>query len=179
MQIYKYNFYNTDYRAIRNIVTITMNLFRDQISIIILLLLFAGYRAEGNSIDKQQDLDYRLPKTLVPSSYEILLMPELKDDFKFEGRVHINASVRESTNTITLHHRKMEILKLTVICDKELQEITNTSYNNITEKYEITLKNKLIPETNVSINIAYRGNLRNDMIGFYRSSYFDSKGTLR
>lgn len=73
----------------------------------------------------------------------------------------------------------MEILKLTVTCDKELQEIAKTSYDNVTEKYEITLNNELIPETIVSINIAYRGNLRDDMIGFYRSSYFDSKGTLR
>lgn len=130
-------------------------------------------------IDAQQDLDYRLPKTVIPSSYEILLMPELKDDFKFEGRVHINATVRESTNTIILHHEKMEILKLTVTRDKESQEIANTSYNNVTEKYEITLRNELIPGTTVSINIAYRGNLRDDMVGFYRSSYFDSKGTLR
>lgn len=154
-----------------------MNLFWDQISTVILLLLFVGQQTEG--IDAQQDLDYRLPKTVIPSSYEILLMPELKDDFKFEGRVHINATVRESTNTIILHHEKMEILKLTVTRDKESQEIANTSYNNVTEKYEITLRNELIPGTTVSINIAYRGNLRDDMVGFYRSSYFDSKGTLR
>ena len=139
---------------------IAMNLFWDQISTVILLLLFVGQQTEG--IDAQQDLDYRL-----------------KDDFKFEGRVHINATVRESTNTIILHHEKMEILKLTVTRDKESQEIANTSYNNVTEKYEITLKNELIPGTTVSINIAYRGNLRDDMVGFYRSSYFDSKGTLR
>lgn len=156
-----------------------MNLFWDQISIVILLLLFAGHQTEGNRTDAQQDLDYRLPKTVIPSSYEILLMPKLKDDFKFEGRVHINATIQKLTNTITLHYKKIEILKLTITCNKELQEITNTTYNNITEKYEITLKNDLIAETKVSINIAYRGNLRDDMIGFYRSSYFDYKGTLR
>lgn len=174
-----YNFYKTQIIEGQEILSpiIAMNLFWNQISTVILLLLFVGQQTEG--IDAQQDLDYRLPKTVIPSSYEILLMPELKDDFKFEGRVHINATVRESTNTIILHHEKMEILKLTVTRDKESQEIANTSYNNVTEKYEITLKNELIPGTTVLINIAYRGNLRDDMVGFYRSSYFDSKGTLR
>ncbi|CAD1472151.1 unnamed protein product, partial [Heterotrigona itama] len=125
------------------------------------------------------DLDYRLPKTIVPTNYEIILVPELQNDFKFEGIVHISAYLRNSTKTITLHHGRLDIKIVSVTVDGQNERIDNTTYNDMTEKYEIKLNRLLEEGTNITINFNYTGKLRDDMIGFYRSSYFDSEGQIR
>lgn len=170
-----------------------MNLFRDQFSIIIFLLLFAGHEAvnnvneEAHKANELAVLDYRLPKTVVPTNYEIILAPEFKNDFKFDGIVHISAYLQNSTNTITLHHGRMDINIVSVIVDNRNEKVNDTrnekingtTYNNKTEKYEIKLDKVLKAGTNITINFEYVGKLRDDMIGFYRSSYVDPKGQIR
>ncbi|KAF3426305.1 LOW QUALITY PROTEIN: hypothetical protein E2986_13349 [Frieseomelitta varia] len=124
-------------------------------------------------------LDYRLPKTVVPTNYEIILTPELQNDFTFKGIVHISAYLRNSTNTVTLHHGRMDITLVTVMVGAQNEKINNTTYDNKTEKYEIRLDKVLKAGTNIMINFEYVGKLRDDMIGFYRSSYVDAKGQIR
>ncbi|XP_050580172.1 putative aminopeptidase-2 isoform X1 [Bombus affinis] len=165
-----------------------MNLFRDQFLIVVFLLLHARYQATNNvnkaayaqdDTKEPTNLDYRLPKTIIPTNYEIILIPKLKDNFEFKGIVHISAYLQKSTDTITLHHGQMKINLVTVTIDVEKVEITNTMYNSETEKYEIKLSKVLSAGTNITINFDYVSALRDDMIGFYKSSYVDSNGKIR
>ncbi|CAL7935733.1 unnamed protein product [Xylocopa violacea] len=166
-----------------------MNFLRDQYSIIIFLLLFAGYQAANHTgenegpytqnDDKEPSLDdYRLPKTIIPTHYEVILSPKLEQS-TFNGVVHIKAYVAKPTDRITLHIGKIEKLRITVTSGTQALSIKNYAQNNKTEKYAIVLSEVLNVGTNVMISINYNGTLRDDMIGFYKSSYVDSDGKIR
>ncbi|XP_017792513.1 PREDICTED: uncharacterized protein LOC108574433 [Habropoda laboriosa] len=169
---------------------IIMNFLRDQFSIIIFFLLFSGYQGALNTDGYEEPFlqedeksatpdDYRLPKSIIPLNYEIMLKPEFECDCKMNGIVHIYVRVKESTDTITLHHGQMEITMVSVTFNEKQLEIRNTTYNNKTEKYEIKLRDTLKAGSNVTINFQYEGIIRDDMIGFYRSSYINSNGKIR
>ncbi|XP_076292003.1 uncharacterized protein LOC143214621 isoform X2 [Lasioglossum baleicum] len=132
---------------------------------------------EGNDV-----LDLRLPKTIVPISYEIMLMPHLGDDFLFDGTTQINASVEETTDTITLNHGNINVDLLSVSYSDgngARLDIMQSKHDQKTEKFSIKLKQPLKKGSKITIDFNYSGILRNDMIGFYRSSYVDSKGNVR
>ena len=96
---------------------------------------------------------YRLPKTIIPTNYEIILIPKLKDNFEFKGIVHISAYLQKSTDTITLHHGQMKINLVTVTIDVEKVEIKHTTYKNETEKIrKLKLSKVLSAGTNITIN---------------------------
>ncbi|XP_076675141.1 uncharacterized protein LOC143372620 isoform X2 [Andrena cerasifolii] len=163
-----------------------MNFFQLRESTVIFLLLFAGCQAAATNDDRNGDdaanpalSDYRLPKTIVPIGYEIMLSPELENNFEFTGVTHIKAIVREATDTITLHHGKLNILKCSVTTQNETKVILSLIYNSNTEKYEIKLQETLKVGLHISINFNYTGKLRDDMIGFYRTSYVDSNRKIR
>lgn len=73
----------------------------------------------------------------------------------------------------------MQINLVTVTLDFEKEEITKTTYDNKTEKYEIKLSKVLSAGTNITINFEYVSALRGDMTGFYKSSYVDANGKIR
>lgn len=68
---------------------------------------------------------------------------------------------------------------MTVTIDFEKEEITQIAYDNKTEKYEIKLSKVLSAGTNITINFEYVSALRDDMTGFYKSSYVDANGKIR
>ncbi|XP_017892658.2 putative aminopeptidase-2 [Ceratina calcarata] len=166
-----------------------MTLLREQFSTIIFLLLFAGYQTashlneDGDSYIQDEPLlsDYRLPKTIIPNRYEILLRPKLEGNFEFKGTVQIEARVNIATDTITLHSGQLTINNTIVSDIKNVNpvKIESTDYNNVTEKYAIKLGELLKVGTNIKIVLVYTGKLRDDMIGFYKSSYIDSNGKIR
>lgn len=126
-------------------------------------------------------LDLRLPKTIVPISYDIMLMPNFGDDFVFHGIAQIIASVQEETDTIILNHGNITIplRSVSYTNSNATLEIADAKPIENTEKYRIKLKNPLKKGSNISIDFNYSGVLRNDMIGFYKSSYIDSNGKVR
>ncbi|CAK9796737.1 Aminopeptidase N [Anthophora quadrimaculata] len=167
-----------------------MSFVRNQFSIVIFLLLFSGYQGAINTNGNEESLarvdeenstlsDYRLPKTLVPLSYEILLIPDFECMCKLKGTVHINIHVKQSTNTITFHSGQIEITMVTVTFNGANVVNPNTIYNNTTEKYEIKLRETLKPNSLVTVSLQYNGKIRTDMIGFYKSSYVDSYGKIK
>ncbi|XP_076637043.1 uncharacterized protein LOC143349583 [Colletes latitarsis] len=158
--------------------------------LIIFILLFAKNRAIYRDIDaigetfaendrNYSTVDYRLPKTIVPINYEIILMPSYEGDFTFNGIVHINALVQQDTDTITLHHRRINITGMSVNYENNIIDISASSYDNKTEQFQLKLKKVMREGLNITINFQYTGTLRDDMIGFYKSQYFDSAGKIK
>lgn len=81
--------------------------------------LFFNFFIRSNCDENlNKTLKYRLPTTLYPISYDILLEPDLIN-FIFEGSVQIRADITNSSNTITLHCNE-----LTNIVIKNITEIT-------------------------------------------------------
>lgn len=120
---------------------------------------------------------YRLSPFATPSHYEILLRPDL-DAFTFSGKVDIKLTITEATSTIELNANDLSIshasidvssggrIPLTYELDTEL-EFLRLSSDTALEQGETWL------------HIEFSGELKDDLAGFYRSSYVDENGETR
>lgn len=125
-----------------------------------------------------QNDDYRLPTSVKPISYEIALVPKLQDDFTFNGVVKIIAVVKKETDRITLHAGNIQIISQSVLADNESVIVEHT-YDKITEKYTLNVSKTLKKGSEILIAFEYNGTLSDNMIGFYKSSYFDKDGQIK
>lgn len=94
----------------------------------------------------------------------------------FEGKVEIDITVREDTSLIALNSHKLKILNIMVM--RNGVEIPLNYIEDISQQQlKIYLSAYVHTNENIIAKIHYNGILNDDMNGFYRSSYFDSKGT--
>ncbi|XP_032687648.1 putative aminopeptidase-2 [Odontomachus brunneus] len=170
-------------------LSFAMKIFRKHILLCALIILLSGNAAGEFSPHRDvfaqkaylsrddESVDYRLPKSVRPISYEIMFMPKLQN-FKFEGIEKIVAVVEQETDTITLHVGNIQINSQSVIINQtNIYESMN--YDKVTEKHTIILSETLKKGSEILITFSFHGNLRDDMIGFYKSSYFDEDGQIK
>jgi hypothetical protein len=132
-----------------------------------------------------KSIDYRLPKHLSPYYYDLYVSTNLNDEIKmnnYNGTVKIYFECINLTNKIIFHARSLKILNETIevleLNGKKL-EISKVAYEINTEFFIIELNNSLQINKNYSVFLNYYGNLKQDMAGFFRSSYIDSNGEKR
>lgn len=123
--------------------------------------------------------DYRLPKSIIPMNYDIKISSVNFGNFTFEGTCTITAQVKESVDEILLNAGSITVNVNTIVVGKEKFVVANTRKNETTEIFKISLKNKLAVNSTVQITLSFNGKLRDDMIGFYKSSYFNDEGKQR
>ncbi|XP_069669083.1 aminopeptidase N-like isoform X2 [Periplaneta americana] len=133
---------------------------------------------------EDDDIDYRLPITVLPTHYKLKLTPYFEErNFTFDGEVEITVNATTEANSITLHYDDMEIIGDPVVESLNgLQdlEVVNTTYDNVTQFFRIELDENLEVGNEYVIKIRYVGNLNDDdMAGFYKSSYNTSEGERR
>ncbi|XP_012252262.2 aminopeptidase N-like [Athalia rosae] len=122
--------------------------------------------------------ELRLPKVTRPTDYKVKLNPDLENGkFTFTGEVEITLKVLEPTNDVTIHSKEQIIAEnRTTLTNEE-----NFSYD-VEHSYDIDKDflsihtNETLPIGTYVLTIHYTGNLRDDMIGFYKSSYIDLEG---
>lgn len=130
---------------------------------------------------------YRLPNDTRPEHYAIRLTSRVHaNDFSFTGEVDITVRVQLPTTTITIHHRQLTIntIRLTgaAAVDVPLQPASGSSYELDREFLVISLATGVAPLTvdaTYVLRISYAGTLRNDLAGFYRSSYVAADGSTK
>lgn len=130
-------------------------------------------------MDFLQDVNYRLPTSVKPILYEICLIPELQKNFSFTGITKITAILKNDTNIIALHVGNINITSKSVIINQKRLQILNVTHENITDKYIMTLNETLTVGSEILIAFEHQGILRDDLIGFYKSSYIDEKGQTK
>lgn len=122
---------------------------------------------------------YRLPNNTRPTLYDVHLRTWIHEgNFTFEGSVGISIIAMETSNTIVLHQRQLNITSF------ELRDSSNGSilpasmaYDPIREFLSFdVLSNGLEAGNQYSLQINYTGTLRTDEAGFYRSSYLNDNG---
>jgi puromycin-sensitive aminopeptidase len=112
---------------------------------------------------------YRLPRTVAPRRYELVLEPDLQT-FTFEGTVRIDVDVHEPTTTVVLNAHDLDVttapagVDLTV--DTELERLTLTYAEPL-------------PQGEHTIELAFTGTLNDQLAGFYRSVFTDESGQER
>lgn len=131
------------------------------------------------SINESPEINnnYRLPNNTRPMEYVISLHSRIdKGEFDFSGKVKIKLLATEKTRSITLHNRDSKIDKVELRDEKQKIDVSEPTYDKETEK--LTIESKIDLEVNkvYTLEISYKGELRNDYVGFYRSSYKNKDG---
>ncbi|XP_071652134.1 uncharacterized protein [Temnothorax longispinosus] len=137
---------------------------------------YDGTLAQNEDLSQNDEsINYRLPTNIKPISYDIKLIPNL-DNFTFTGYVKIEAVVENRTDKVILHVGNLKIESANV---QTYLPNPATVYDNVTEKYTINLPNIVEKGRRLTISMGYNGVLSDNMIGFYRSSYFDKNGQIK
>ncbi|XP_058836977.1 uncharacterized protein LOC131693281 [Topomyia yanbarensis] len=134
-----------------------------------------------------QDVDdsYRLPKTSIPTHYEVQLSTEIHTGNRnFGGSVLIHLTVLEATNDIVVHHRGLVVqtAKLVSVPSAGGNPVQlndpQWTYDSRVEQLTFTSDSLLNPG-NYQLTITFNGRLSNNEDGFYISSYTDDTGSTK
>ena len=122
------------------------------------------------------EADYRLPRSVIPTHYEIDLEPDL-EAATFTGSVLIDVEVLEPVMEIVLNAIELDIVSAEVVVGGR----TMTPEVSLDEKSErLTLGlDYSIPIGHASISISFTGILNDQLHGFYRSTYTAPDGESR
>jgi hypothetical protein len=152
----------------------------------ILFLISCSCVLAQGKINEDEKMDvFRLPNNTQPTSYRLQITPiidPLNNNFEFTGEVVINILVKYSTPVLTLNAVELNIQTI------EIKNINNMA-ESITNEFKLVEKNEqlkitieepgFIADQQYEVKIKYSGELRNDMIGFYRSSYKNEKSETK
>lgn len=127
-----------------------------------------------------QPSNMRLPRSIIPKSYDIKLIPFMvEENFTFIGEVTILVEVIEECKNITLHSLELTINEVNLHflnstndnnTTKEALPITNKSYDIPNQFYVLETEAEL-RKGFYQLHFKYEGVLDDDLQGFYRSSY--------
>ncbi|KAG4078826.1 hypothetical protein HA402_015416 [Bradysia odoriphaga] len=132
---------------------------------------------------QQESISYRLPNETFPENYVVHLKTDIHEgNFNFSGRVEITVAVRDQTSEIVVHARQLVIddVKLWNVLSSTTEiQIQPFEYDAVTEFVTIRLvSGALLTNQKYLLVIEYNGQLRDDNLGFYRSSYRDADNQL-
>jgi puromycin-sensitive aminopeptidase len=120
---------------------------------------------------------YRLPRTVIPSRYELTISPDLRAR-SFVGRVTVTVEVTEALAQIVCNANELEIRKAWVVDSTG----TQTSANNIShdaESERVTIgMERTIPVGTAQVTYEFVGTLNDKLAGFYASTYTDDDGVV-
>lgn len=123
---------------------------------------------------------YRLPKLFSPSLYNLSISEIDFEKFTFTGKVRITMKSLQETSVIVLNSNELKISAVNVyIEDKTNIHLGNPFLNEKTETMTVFMDRFVKKDKIVILDIDYTGVLNEDMAGFYRSYYKDSKGNIR
>ncbi|KAG9266986.1 aminopeptidase Ey-like [Astyanax mexicanus] len=125
---------------------------------------------------------YRLPNTLKPQFYNISLWPRLSIDAKgmyvFTGSSGVAFTCEKETDLIIIHCHKLNLTlfdgrhaKLTGMQGATAPAIKKTWFQLETQYLVVQLKGRLKPGKAYWLYTEFRGELTDDLQGFYRSEY--------
>jgi puromycin-sensitive aminopeptidase len=110
----------------------------------------------------------RLPKSAIPTRYEITIHPDL-DNFTFKGEETVHVRVPKKTKTITLHSADLEILSAEFASGKKALP-AKVIYNEKDETATLSFAS-FVPAGAGKLVLSFTGILNDKMRGFYRSKY--------
>ena len=119
---------------------------------------------------------YRLPRTVVPSRYDLTLRPDL-DGAAFTGSVRIEVAVEEPTATVVLNAADLGIDEAVVVAG-DARHAARPELDESTERLHLHLDEPLAAG-DAAVELAFTGVLNDQLKGFYRSTFTDDGGHER
>jgi puromycin-sensitive aminopeptidase len=120
---------------------------------------------------------YRLPRTVVPRRYDLVLDPDLEAE-TFSGSETVEVEVRERVDEIVLNAAELEITAGALERAGTRLEVTDVRMDEETERAHLRLAEPAAPGE-WRLHLEFRGRLSNRLRGFYRSTYVDRDGETR
>ncbi|MCJ7781957.1 MAG: M1 family metallopeptidase, partial [Acidimicrobiia bacterium] len=120
------------------------------------------------------EADYRLPRTVIPSHYELALTPDLAGA-TFGGHVVIDIDVVEAISEIVLNTAELTLHAAVLSNDVGQRLEATTESDEDAERTTLTVGSNLGPGP-WKLEISFDGILNDDLRGFYRSVYTDPDG---
>ncbi|XP_063229950.1 aminopeptidase N-like [Bacillus rossius redtenbacheri] len=118
---------------------------------------------------------YRLPRSVVPERYQLYLVPFHPQQFAFTGNVTISVTAAEVTDNITLHANYLQVtrtvVRTTTAPVRELGVVSTQFSGDTRNLLVLRLNENLARGARYELVFEFTGELRDDMYGFYRSSY--------
>jgi len=144
---------------------------------------FCVFAQDATAVREEMDV-FRLPNNTEPISYTLdvqTFIDPQNNQFTFAGTVNITIRVKTSTEELTLNVDDLKINQIDVTTDSTTKvEVTKNYVVAKNEQLIIQLKSPgLIADRVYNVKIAYSGELRNDMTGFYKSWYKDEDGNVK
>ncbi|KAG5839759.1 hypothetical protein ANANG_G00208350 [Anguilla anguilla] len=127
---------------------------------------------------------YRLPDSLMPDTYNVTLWPHLEPDaqgmYMFTGDSSVIFRCVKETDLILIHSNKLELTlfdgflaKLLAVDGSASPAITKTWLQEQTQYLVVQLNGKLTVGKSYELQTQFRGELADDLAGFYRSEYYE------
>ncbi len=120
---------------------------------------------------------YRLPRTVVPTRYELRLVPDFTT-FAFDGEETITVTVVEATSEVWLNAIELTISEVEISNDRGRRQQGIALVEEPTERCCLRFAEPLTPGQ-WRLRVRFRGILNDKLRGFYRSSYKDQSGATR
>ncbi len=127
--------------------------------------------------DPQGADPHRLPRTVVPSRYDLVLEPDL-DAGTFRGTVAAAVDVVEPVAEVVLNAIELVIDEAWVVDANGTRSDASVSYDEATERATLKFDGDLVTGT-ATVHASFRGILNDKLHGFYRSTFTDATGTTR
>ena len=118
--------------------------------------------------------EHRLPRTVIPSRYELRLSPDL-DHATFGGHVWIDVDVTEPVDSIVLNAAELTFREAALVNEDGIRITAEAKTDEAAERATLTLAEQASPGA-WRLEILFDGVLNNDLRGFYRSVYTDDGG---
>jgi puromycin-sensitive aminopeptidase len=119
---------------------------------------------------------YRLPRTVVPSRYDLTLEPDL-DTGTFDGAIEVALEILEPVTEIVLNANELRLDDATLTAaDGSQVEVSKVLTDDEAERATVDLAETAQPGE-WSLRISFRGKLNPRLTGFYRSTYRDDGNT--
>ena len=121
---------------------------------------------------------YRLPRTVVPSRYDLTLEPDL-DTGTFDGAIEVALEILEPVTEIVLNANELRLDDATLTAaDGSQVEVSKVLTDDEAERATVDLAETAQPGE-WSLRISFRGELNPRLTGFYRSTYRDDDGNTQ
>jgi puromycin-sensitive aminopeptidase len=124
------------------------------------------------------DLD-RLPRSVVPSRYELTIRPDL-DAGTFSGAEDVSVIVEQPADRVVLHAADLRIDAARMAFDDgTVLELDSVEYDSIAERASLAFEAPIVAGE-WTLHLEFTGSLNDRLRGFYRSTYHDAEtGTTR
>jgi puromycin-sensitive aminopeptidase len=116
----------------------------------------------------------RLPTTVVPSHYDLVLSPDL-EGATFSGSEAVTVEVAEPVDEVVLHALDLAISEAWLARDGERVDAT-ASFDEAAETATLALASTAAAGT-WTLHVRFTGELNDKLVGFYRSTFTDDDGT--